>query len=145
MLIKNKKATYEYHLLNDYIAGIVLYGTEIKSIRKGKVSLVESYCTFTEGELFLRNAHIAEYDFGNISNHEPKRDRKLLLTKRELKKIKKQTAEKGLTIIPVNMFINKDGYCKLTISVAKGKKLWDKKNSIKEKDLKRESNIKIRF
>jgi len=140
MLIKNKKATYEYHLLENFISGIVLFGTEIKSIREGKVSLAESYCSFTGNELFLRNSHIAEYKFGNINNHEPKRDRKLLLTKRELKKIKKKVTEKGLTIIPVNMFINKQGFCKLTISIAKGKKLYDKRQDIKKKDLKRDQS-----
>ena len=141
MLIKNKKATYEYHLLEDFITGIVLQGTEIKSIRKGKVSLAESYCSFTDGELFIRGCHIAEYEFGNIHNHEPKRDRKLLLTKRELRKIKKKVTEKGLTIIPVNMFINKKGFCKLTISIAKGKKLYDKRVDLKIKDLKREQSF----
>lgn len=138
MIIKNKKASYEYYLLDEYVAGIVLEGTEIKSIRKGKVSINNSYCMFKNNELFLIDSHISEYEFGNINNHEPKRDRKLLLTKRELKKIKKKITEKGLTIIPLNMFINKKGYCKVTIYVAKGKKLYNKRESIKEKDLKRE-------
>lgn len=136
--IKNKKATYEYTLLEEIVVGIVLQGTEIKSIRKGKVSLVDSYCSFIKNELFLINSHISEYEFGNINNHEPKRDRKLLLTKQELRKIQKKVKEKGLTVIPVNMFINKEGFCKVTISIAKGKKLYDKKDSIREKDLKRE-------
>lgn len=142
MLIKNKKASYEYYLLDEYVAGVVLEGTEIKSIRKGKVSINNSYCMFKNNELYLIDSHIAEYEFGNINNHEPKRDRKLLLTKRELKKIRKKITEKGLTIIPKNMFINKKGYCKVTICIAKGKKLYDKRNSIKEKDYKRERSYK---
>lgn len=143
MLIKNKKATYEYFLLEEFTAGIVLSGTEIKSIRKGKVSLVDSYCSFTNNELFLKNSHIAEYEFGNLNNHEPKRDRKLLLNKKELRKIQKKIKEKGLTVIPVNMFINKDGLCKVTISIAKGKKLHDKSNSIKAADIKRDTNREL--
>lgn len=143
MIIKNKKATYEYFLLEEFTAGIVLSGTEIKSIRKGKVSLVDSYCSFINNELFLKNSHIAEYEFGNLNNHEPKRDRKLLLNKKELRKIQKKIKEKGLTVIPVNMFINKEGFCKVTISIAKGKKLHDKVNSIKEKDIKRDINREL--
>lgn len=138
MIIRNKKAGYEYFLLDQYVCGIMLVGTEIKSIREGKVSLVESFCSFTGNELFLNNCHIDEYKYGNNFNHEPRRSRKLLLNKKELKKLKKKTQEKGLTIVPVNMFINKQGFCKVTISLAKGKKLYDKKNSIKEKDIKRD-------
>lgn len=143
MLIKNKKASYEFFLLEEFVCGIVLVGTEIKSIRLGKASLVDSFCSFKDNELFINNMHIAEYEFGNNFNHEPKRSRKLLLTKKELKKIKKKITEKGLTIIPVNMFINKEGLCKLTISIAKGKKLHDKAESIKEKDIKRETNRQL--
>ncbi len=113
MIIKNKKASYEYFLLEEFTAGIVLVGTEIKSIRLGKASLVDSFCSFKDNELFINNMHITEYEFGNNFNHETKRPRKLLLTKKELRKIKKKITEKGLTIIPVNMFINKDGLCKL--------------------------------
>lgn len=138
MIIRNKKASYEYSILDEYISGICLTGTEIKSIKEGKASLVDSYCTFTGNELFLLNSHVDEYEFGNRFNHEPKRPRKLLLTKRELRKIKRKTTEKGLTIIPLNMFINDKGLCKLTICVAKGKKLYDKKIAIKERDIKRE-------
>jgi SsrA-binding protein len=138
MIIKNKKATYEYFLLDDYVAGIQLVGTEIKSIREGKASLVDSFCSFSGEELFLNNSHISEYKYGNQFNHEPKRPRKLLLTKKELKKIKRKITEKGLTIIPVNMFINKQGFCKVTISIAKGKKLYDKRESLKAKDIKRD-------
>jgi len=143
MLIKNKKASFEYFLLEEFVCGIVLVGTEVKSIRLGKASLVDSFCSFKDSELFINNMHIAEYEFGNNFNHEAKRSRKLLLTKRELKKIKKKITEKGLTIIPVNMFINKEGLCKLTISIAKGKKLHDKSESIKEKDIKRETNRQL--
>jgi len=137
-MIKNKKASYEYFLLDTYVSGIMLVGTEIKSIRLGKASLVGSFCAFIDDELFLMNSHIEEYKFGNNFNHEPKRQRKLLLNKKELKKIKNKITEKGLTVIPVNMFINKEGFCKVTISVAKGKKLYDKKNSIKERDIDRQ-------
>lgn len=138
MIIKNKKAAHEYFLLEQFIAGIVLVGTEIKSIRLGKVSLVDSYCSFNGKELFLNNAHIAEYEFGNQFNHDPKRTRKLLLTKRELKKLKSKTQEKGLTIIPVTMYIDKNGYCKLSIYLAKGKKLYDRREDLKKKDSKKE-------
>jgi SsrA-binding protein len=144
-LIKNKKATYEYYLLDEIVAGLILYGTEIKSIREGKVSINNSYCVFKNDGLYLIDSHIAEYNYGNINNHEPKRDRKLLLTKKQLKKLKKKIEEKGLTIIPKNMFINEKGYCKLTICVAKGKKLHDKRTATKDKDLKRENRIKIRL
>lgn len=134
-MIKNKKANFEYFLLDTYVAGIVLVGTEIKSIRKGKASLVGSFCTFIGDELFLLNSHVEEYKFGNNFNHDPKRQRKLLLNKKELKKLKIKITEKGLTIVPVNMFVNKEGFCKVTISVAKGKKLYDKKQTKKEQDL----------
>lgn len=140
MAIKNKKAAHEYFLLEQFIAGIVLVGTEIKSIREGKVNLVDSFCSFTGNELFLINAHIAEYKFGNINNHNPKRPRKLLLKKRELKKLRTKTAEKGLTIVPVTMYINDKGFCKITIYLAKGKKSYDKKDAI----IKREEKIRIK-
>ena len=137
-MIKNKKASHEYFLLEQFIAGIVLVGTEIKSIREGKVSLVDSFCSFTGNELYLNNTHIAEYQFGNIYNHEPKRPRKLLLKRKELKKLKTKSQEKGLTIVPVTMFIDDKGYCKITIYLAKGKKLHDRREALKEKDSKRE-------
>ena len=136
--IKNKKASYEYFLLDSYTCGIQLVGTEIKSIREGKVNIADSFCSFTGNELFLVNAHINEYKFGNQFNHIPKRPRKLLLKKQELKKIKRKITEKGLTIVPVNLFINKDGFCKVTISIAKGKKLYDKRENIKSNDVKRD-------
>lgn len=136
--IKNKKAYYEYFLLEEYTAGIQLTGTEIKSIREGKVSFVDSFCSFKDGELFVHNLHIAEYTMGTHYNHDPKRDRKLLLTARELRKLLNKTKEKGLTIIPVLLFINEKGYAKLTISLAKGKHSYDKRETIKNKDIKRD-------
>jgi len=140
MIIKNKKASYEYLLLDEFTSGICLTGTEIKSIRLGKASIAESYCTFQGNELFLLNSHIDEYEFGNRHNHESRRQRKLLLTKKELNKIRKKVSEKGFTIIAKNMFINDKGLCKVTICVAKGKHTYDKKNAIKEKDLKRDTD-----
>jgi SsrA-binding protein len=136
--IKNKKAYFEYFLLEEYTAGIQLTGTEIKSIREGKVSFVDSFCSFKEGELFVQNLHIAEYTMGTHYNHDPKRERKLLLTARELRKLLNKTKEKGLTIIPVLLFINEKGYAKLTISLAKGKHSYDKRETIKNKDVKRD-------
>ncbi|MFW5793664.1 MAG: SsrA-binding protein SmpB, partial [Bacteroidota bacterium] len=120
------------------IAGIVLTGTEIKSIRRGKVSIAEAYCVFVKDELFIRNMHIAEYEYGTYNNHEPKRDRKLLLTRKELKKLKAKLDEKGLTLIPTFMFINDKGLAKIEIALAKGKKLFDKRDTLKQKDFKRE-------
>jgi SsrA-binding protein len=136
--IKNKVASFEYFLLEEYVAGIVLTGTEIKSVRESKVSLAEAYCTFVQEELFIRNMHIAEYKYGTYANHEPKRDRKLLLNRKELRKIFTKTKEKGLTIIPVKLFVNDKGLAKVVIAVAKGKKLYDKRETLKTKDLKRE-------
>lgn len=138
MEIKNKKASFEYYLLEVYTAGIVLTGTEIKSIRTGKVSLKESYCAFNGNELFVRNMHIAPYDYGSYNNHEPKRERKLLLTGRELKKLKGKLEEKGLTLVPTKLYINEKGLAKLDIALAKGKKLYDKRDALKQKDRQRE-------
>jgi len=136
--IKNKKARYEFFLLQEYTAGIQLTGTEIKSIRDGKASIADAYCTFTGEELFVRQMHIAEYAFGTHYNHEPKRDRKLLMTKRELKKLKTKVNERGFTIIPVMLFINENGLAKLNIALAKGKHSYDKRETLKQKDIKRE-------
>lgn len=136
--IKNRKASFEYHFLDKYIAGIMLQGTEIKSIREGKANLQESYCALLDGELWVKNMHISPYAEGTYANHEPKRDRKLLLNKRELKKLESKFKEKGLAIIPVRLFINDRGLAKLEIALAKGKKLYDKREDIKQKDLKRE-------
>ena len=136
--IKNKKAGHEYFLLQEFTAGIQLSGTEIKSIREGKASIVDAYCTFKNDELFVIAMHIAEYVFGTYNNHEPKRDRKLLLTKRELKKLQTKVKEKGFTIIPTLLFINEKGLAKLAISLAKGKHHYDKRETLKKKDIRRE-------
>ena len=136
--IKNKRAEHEYFLMDRLTAGIVLTGTEIKSIRNGKASLAESYCTFKGDELFVVGMHIAEYDKGTYNNHDPKRDRKLLLTDRELRKLKTKVQEKGLTIIPVLLFINEKGLAKLDIALARGKHYYDKRETLKTKDSKRD-------
>ncbi len=136
--IRNKKAGYEYFLLEQFTAGLVLTGTEIKSIREGKANLTDSYCAFDNGEIFVLNMHISEYKYGNQFNHEPKRPRKLLLTKREMRKLITKLKDKGITIIPVELFINEEGYAKLTIAIAKGKKLYDKRETLKSKDQQRE-------
>ena len=136
--IKNKKASYQYFLEDRIEAGIQLTGTEIKSIRLGKASLAESYCNFKGDELYVMAMHIAEYDMGNIYNHEPKRDRKLLLSKRELKKLSTKVREKGYTIVPTVLYINSKGLAKLEIALAKGKHTYDKREDLKKKDTKRE-------
>jgi SsrA-binding protein len=136
--IKNKKAKFEYEILDKYTAGIVLTGTEIKSIRDSKASIAESFCEFNEqGELFVINMTIQEYLYGNYYNHAPKAERKLLLNKRELKKLEKEVRNVGLTIVPLRLFINEKGYAKLEIALAKGKKLYDKRDTIKDRDNKR--------
>lgn len=136
--IKNKKASFEYFLLEKFVAGLVLTGTEIKSIRAGKASISESYCVFIQDELYVRNMHISEYDFGTYNNHDPRRDRKLLLTARELKKLKSRLDEKGLTLVSTALFINDKGFAKLEIALGKGKKLYDKREATKKKDVQRE-------
>ena len=136
--IKNKKAFFDYEILDTYIAGIQLAGTEIKSIRGSKASLVDSYGSFWAGELYVKNMHIAEYELGTCNNHIAKRDRKLLLHKKELAKIQKKAKEGGITIVPLKLFINDRGLAKLEISLAKGKKTYDKRESLKLKDDTRE-------
>ena len=137
--IKNKKARFEYEILDKYTAGIVLVGTEIKSIREGKASIAESFCEFNEqGELFVINMTIQEYSHATYFNHKPKSERKLLLNKRELKKLQKDVQAKGLTIVPLLLYINERGFAKLEIALAKGKKLFDKRETIKERDTKRD-------
>lgn len=136
--IKNKRASFEYFLVERMIAGIQLQGTEIKSIRTGKVSLADAYCQFIENELYVKEMHIAEYAMGTIYNHDPKRDRKLLLTRRELKKLENKTREKGFTIVPTLLFINEKGLAKLEIALARGKHFYDKRDSLKKKDIQRE-------
>jgi SsrA-binding protein len=135
--IKNKRATFDYELVETYTAGIVLTGTEIKSVRLGKASLVDSYCLFENGELWVRNMYIAEYFYGTYNNHNPRRDRKLLLNKNELRKLTRATKEPGYTIIPTKLFINEKGLAKLNIALARGKKQYDKRQSIREKEDKR--------
>ena len=135
--IKNRKAEFEYILITTFTAGIVLTGTEIKSIRSGKVNLTDSYCSFINGELWAHNIHISEYANGSYNNHEPKRDRKLLLNRKELKKLQSKLNDRGMTIIPTRMWINENGYAKLDIALARGKKMFDKRESIKEKDQRR--------
>lgn len=136
--IKNKKARFEYEILDKYTAGIVLTGTEIKSIRDSKASIAESFCEFNEsGELFTVNMNIDEYAFGTRFNHRPKAQRKLLLNKKELKKLYKEVKNSGLTIVPLRLFINDKGFAKLRIALAKGKKLYDKRETIKDRDNKR--------
>lgn len=136
--IKNKRAAFEYFLVDEYTAGIVLTGTEIKSIRDGKANLSDAYCAFVGNELFVKQMHISEYRFGAYFNHQAKRDRKLLLNKRELRKLQNRIKERGYTIVPVTLFINPEGRAKLLISLAKGKKFFDKRESIKEKDTRRD-------
>lgn len=135
--IKNKRATFDYELVETFTAGIVLTGTEIKSIRLGKATLVDTYCVFERNELWVRNMYIAEYFYGTYNNHNTRRDRKLLLNKIEMKKLVRMTKETGFTIIPVRLFINERGLAKLVISVAKGKKEYDKRHALKEKEDKR--------
>ena len=138
IVIKNKKAPHDYEFLDKYIAGIKLTGTEIKSIRLGKAALADSYCFFSNGELFIRGMHISEYWWGNLNNHDPLRERKLLLTRRELKKIERKVKESGLTIIVIKVFINDRGFAKAEIAISRGKKEYDKRETIKRKDTARE-------
>lgn len=137
--IRNKKASFEYSFLDKFVAGMVLTGTEIKSIRMGKANITDGFCVFENDELWARNIQINEYDKGTYYNHEPKRDRKLLLSKHELKKLRNSLKDQGLTIIPLKLFINEKGWAKLEIALAKGKKLYDKREDVKKKDLERET------
>ena len=138
IVIKNKKASHDYEFIEKYVAGIKLSGTEIKSIRLGKATIADSYCFFNCGELFIRGMHIAEYWWGNLNNHDPIRDRKLLLTARELRKIERKVKETGLTIIVIKVFINDRGLAKAEIAISKGKKEYDKRETLKRKDATRE-------
>jgi SsrA-binding protein len=142
--IKNRRASFDYSFLEKYIAGMVLKGSEIKSIRQGKVNLSDSYCVLTNGELFIRNLQISEYEKTAHFGHEPGRDRKLLLTSNEIKKLEKKLKDQGLTIIPTRLFINEKGWAKLEIALAKGKKAFDKREDIKKKDIQREISRKIK-
>jgi len=143
--IKNKKAYFEFEILETFTAGIQLQGTEIKSIREGKAGLVDSYCQFFGGELYVKNMHIAEYFFGNLQNHEAKRERKLLLNKKELRKLDRKVRETGLTIVPLRLFLNEKGYAKIDVGLAKGKKIYDKRESLKENDSKRDIDRAMKF
>ena len=136
--IKNRRATFDYELLDTYTAGIVLTGTEIKSIRQGKASLVDTFCYFANGELWVKNMYVAEYFYGSYNNHAARRERKLLLTQKELDILPRTSRDPGFTIVPVRLFINEKGLAKLVIALAKGKKQYDKRQSLKEKDDKRD-------
>lgn len=136
--IVNRKAKYEYEWIETFTAGMALLGTEIKAIRLGKASIAEGYCHMVRGELFVKNMNISEYDFGNINNHEPLRERKLLLNKRELRKIEKNLKDAGITVILTKLFVNQKGLAKMNIAIARGKKLYDKRQSVKERDVKRD-------
>ena len=138
MEIKNKKALFNYEVIEKLIAGIVLTGTEIKSIREGKASLVDTYCFIKDNEVWLKNSYIKKFDIAAMTNHEEKRDRKLLLSKQEIRRWKKPLLNPGITIVPLKMFINQNGLCKVELCLCKGKKEYDKRESIKEQDNKRE-------
>ncbi|MBQ2397751.1 MAG: SsrA-binding protein SmpB [Bacteroidales bacterium] len=143
--IKNKKAGFEYFFVQTFRAGLVLYGTEIKSIREGKVNLSDSYCLFSKGELWVHDMHISEYRFGSYYNHQAKRTRKLLLKKNELRKLENKSKEKGFTIIPTLLFVDERGYAKLEIALCKGKHSYDKRETIKLKDNKRELERALKY
>lgn len=136
--IRNRRASFDYEILDTYVAGIVLTGTEIKSLRLGKASLVDCFCYFNNGELYVRGINISEYHWGTYNNHQPKRDRKLLLQKKELRKLERSLQDKGLTVVGLKLFITKEGLAKLQIGLGKGRKSFDKRDYIKEKDAKRE-------
>lgn len=142
--IKNKKASFEYLFLDKYIAGMQLYGTEIKSIRASEVNINDAFCSFIDKELFIRGMHIGEYKQATYNNHPTKRDRKLLLNKSELEKLSYQLKDKGLTIIPLRLFINEKGLAKLEIALAKGKKTFDKRDDIKKRDTERETMRRLK-
>jgi len=141
--IENRKAKFDYQFLDTLVAGMVLRGTEIKSIRAGKAGLSDSYCYFRNDELFVRNLHIAEYEDASFYQHEALRERKLLLTKQELNKLLKKVKDQGLTVIPTRLFVNDKGFAKMEIALAKGKKLYDKRDDIKKRDVERDMNRKF--
>lgn len=138
MEISNRKAYHEFFFEQTYIAGLVMQGTEIKSLRAGKASFNDSYCYFHGSELFVKSLHISEYNFGTYNNHEPMQERKLLLTKRELRKLEAKTKEKGYSIIPLKIFLTEKGFFKMEIGLGKGKKIYDKRETIKERDTDRD-------
>lgn len=141
--IENRRAKFDFQFLDTFTAGLVLKGTEIKSIREGKAGLADSYCFFRNEELFVRNLHIGEYQNASFYKHDPLRERKLLLSRQELNKLLKKVKDQGLTVIPVKLFISDNGYAKLNIALAKGKKEFDKRDSIKKRDIERETNRKF--
>ncbi|WP_319226585.1 MULTISPECIES: SsrA-binding protein SmpB [Draconibacterium] len=143
--IKNRKASFNYELIERFVAGLKLVGTEIKSIRNGKVNLTDAYCTLIRGEMYVINLHIAEYELGTINNHIAKRDRKLLLNKKEIEKLDKKVKESGLTIVPTKLFVNDRGLAKLEIALARGKKTYDKRETLKSKDAKRDIDRAMKF
>ena len=136
--IKNRSAWHEYFIDDKYEAGMLLQGTEVKSIREGKVSFTDSYCLLHKGEIWLKSLHIAEYSHGNLNNHDPVRDRKLLLNKKEIRKIESKLKEKGYTLVPLRIYFNEKGLAKIEIGLAKGKKLHDKRETLRKKDVERE-------
>lgn len=142
--IENCRAKFDYQFLETFTAGLVLKGTEIKSIREGKANLNESYCYFKNNELYIKNMHITEYSEASFYNHEPMRERKLLLNKQELNKLLKKVKDLGLTIIPIRLFINEKGFAKLDIALSKGKKMFDKREDIKKRDIEREVGRKLK-
>ena len=141
--IENRRAKFDYQFLDTLVAGLVLKGTEIKSIREGKAGLSDSYCYFRNDELFVKNLHISEYTDASFYQHEALRERKLLLSRQELNKLLKKVKDQGLTVIPTRLFINEKGFAKIEIALAKGKKLYDKRDDIKKKDIEREMNRKF--
>jgi SsrA-binding protein len=138
MEIRNRSAFFEYHVDDKFTAGLALLGTEVKSLRAGKANFNDSYCLFQAGELWIRSLHISEYSHGTVNNHDPLRERKLLLSKRELKKLESRIKEKGYTVIPLRIYFNEKNLAKLEIGLAKGKKLHDKRETIKQRDTERE-------
>ena len=142
--IRNKRATFDYEILEEYVAGVVLVGTEIKSIRLGKASLTESYCYFDKGELWLRGMNVAEYGWGTCNNHAPRRDRKLLLQRKELNKLQRALQDRGLTIVALRLFLSEKGLAKVVIGLARGRKSYDKREYIKANDAKREMDRAMR-
>lgn len=143
--IKNRKATFEYELIERFVAGLQLVGTEIKSVRNGNVNLTDAFCQLIRGEMYVINLHIAEYEMGTCNNHIAKRDRKLLLNKKEILKLDKKVRESGLTIVCTKLFVNAKGLAKLEIALARGKKTYDKRESIKDKDAKRDMDRAMKF
>ena len=142
--IKNRSAFHEYFIDNTYVAGIVLLGTEVKSIRDGKASFNDSYCIIQKGEIWLKSLHISPYSHGTVNNHDPDRDRKLLLQKREIRRIESKLKEKGYTLVPLKIFMTGKNFIKIEIGLGKGKKLYDKREDIKKRDTERENNRRLK-